>query len=353
MPTSQSKSNKLYIGITGGDAAGIGPEIILKALSKISARSGPAYGTKAKDISFLIIGDYSVFKRVQKKLTHLNIKTPTLSLINKVRDLHLSKIKINILDLKIIGNRSYKMGMLNKICARASMEYIMKAVDLVKDKVIDTLVTAPVNKESLTQAGYDWPGHTELLAHLTKTKEFAMMFLADNLKVVLVTTHLALREVSRNLKSKDIFRKIKLTQAFLKKYFQIKNPSIGVCGLNPHASDGGLFGKEEKDIILPAVKKARKINIKIRGPESAESLFYEAYHKKIDAVVCMYHDQALIPVKMILRDKAVNLTLGLPFIRTSPSSGTAYDISKRFMASSESMIEAIKLAIYLSRQRLG
>jgi 4-hydroxythreonine-4-phosphate dehydrogenase len=180
-----------------------------------------------------------------------------------------------------------------------------------------------------------------------------MMFVAEHIKTTLVTTHVQLKKVSSKLKTGDILNKIELTYDFLKKSFNIKNPLIGVCGLNPHASEQGLFGGEEQKIISPAVKQAKKKKIRTIGPESAESLFYKMYNKQIDAVISMYHDQALIAVKMVLRDKAVNLTLGLPFIRTSASSGTAYDIAGRLEASSLSMEEAIKLADNLIKPKKG
>ena len=341
MPISQS--NKINIGITAGDAAGVGPEILLKALAKI----------KEKNVSFLIIGDHSVLKKIKDRLSRKRIKVPHLNIIRNIKNLTLLDSKINLLDLSIIGRRKYKMGKPQKICGYSSVEYIKKAVDLAGAGLIDALVTAPINKEALHLAGYRWPGHTELLAHLTKTDEFAMMFVAEHLKIILATTHIPIEKISTKLNSKDIFKKIRLTQESLKKYFHINRPLIGIAGLNPHASDGGTFGDEEEKIILPAVRKAKRDKINIVGPESAESLFYKMYHKKIDAVICMYHDQGLIPLKMILRDKAVNLTLGLPFIRTSCSSGTAYDISDKLIASPLSMIEAIKLAVHLTRVKTG
>lgn len=336
MPISQS--NRINIGITAGDAAGVGPELILKSLSRI----------KKKNISFLIIGDYFVFKRIKKRLKQKNIKTPPLNLINKKEDTLPSAV--NFLDLNIIGKRKFKMGEPHKICGHAQVEYIKKAVSIAGSGAIDAIVTAPINKKTLHLAGYKWPGHTELLAHLTDSEDFAMMFSAKHMKVVLVTIHILVKKISKCLKKEDIYRKIKLTQNFLKKYFKIKKPLIGICGLNPHASDGGLFGNEEKRIIKPAVIKAQRNRIKAIGPESAEALFYKMYHKEIDAVICMYHDQGLVPLKMILREKAVNITVGLPFIRTSPSTGTAYDISPKLKASSSSMTEAIKLAVYLTKQ---
>ncbi|MCK5306610.1 MAG: 4-hydroxythreonine-4-phosphate dehydrogenase PdxA [Candidatus Omnitrophica bacterium] len=320
-----SQLNNIRIGITAGDAAGIGPEIILKALAKV----------KDKSVSFLIIGDYEVFKKVKTKLAR--------------RGINYLPRGVNFLDMNIIGKRSYKLGRPSKLCGRASIAYIKEAANLIRDKKIDALVTAPINKEAISLAGCKWRGHTELLAHLAGIEEVAMMFVAEQFKIILVTTHVALSKVNKILNPRLILKKIELADRYLKGYFRIKRPLIGVCGFNPHASDGGLFGKEECDSILPAVKMAKRKKINVMGPESAESLFHQAYHGKIDALICMYHDQALIPLKMILRDKAVNLTIGLPYIRTSPSSGTAYDISARTIARPESMIEAVKLAASLTR----
>ena len=339
----QSISKRINIGITAGDPCGIGPEIILKALAKIDV----------KDVHFFIIGDYSVFKRVKDRLKYRNIKTPHFTIIRSLDNLSKISKRISLIDLDIITKRKFCMGKAHKVCGYASVEYIKESVNLAKKGIINALVTAPINKKSIHLAGYKWPGHTELMAELTKTKKYAMMFIAGHIKVVLVTTHLPIKEVSNGLRSQDIYEKIRLSHMYLKRYFNIKKPLIGICGLNPHASDGGVFGDEEEKIILPAARKARKDKINVVGPESAESLFYKMYHKEIDIVICMYHDQGLVPIKMILRDKAVNLTLGLPFIRTSPSSGTAYDISPKFIASEASMMEAIKLAIRLSRVKSG
>jgi 4-hydroxythreonine-4-phosphate dehydrogenase len=334
MPISQL--NKKVIVITSGDPAGIGPEMIIKSLSSL----------KAPNLRFLIIGDKTVFDNVKKRLRK---KTKNICNYNIIKKADLSSLKsqVNLLDLNIIGKRKYVLGKASKLCARASAEYILTADKIIKKKIARALVTAPINKDALNSAGYKWSGHTEVLAKLARINNFAMSFVAGHLKIVLVTTHLPLMQVSRNLKTRDILKKIKLLNNFLKKYYKIKRPNIGVCGLNPHASDAGLFGDEERKIILPAVKGALKENIAACGPTSAEKLFYDAYRKKVDGLVAMYHDQALIALKMVLRDQAVNVTLGLPYIRTSCSSGTAYDIAPKFIADETTMKEAIKLAAKL------
>ncbi len=332
-----SPLNNKIIAITSGDPAGIGPELILRSLSSLKTRS----------VKFLIIGDKTVFDNVSKKLKNKIKFLCKYKTISK-NDLSDIKEKISLLNLNIIGKRKYSLGKVSKLCGKASAEYVLEADRLIKKNIAQALVTAPINKDAVNLAGYHWKGHTEVLADLSGSKNFAMSFIAKQFKIVLVTTHLALSKVNQKINSEDIYKKIKLTNRYLKDYFKIINPSIGVCGLNPHASDNGLFGNEENEIIKPAVLRARKKNINVLGPTSAEKLFYDAYHKKVDALIAMYHDQALIALKMILRDEAVNLTLGLPYVRTSCSSGTAYDIASKFIAKETTMTAAIKLAVKLS-----
>jgi 4-hydroxythreonine-4-phosphate dehydrogenase len=332
-----SRLNNKVIAVTSGDPAGIGPELILRSLSSI----------RQKGIKFLIIADKVVFDNVRNKLKGKIKHLCEYKTVYK-NDLADLKEKINLYDLKVIDKKKYSLGKISKLCGKASAEYVLEAERLIKNNIAQALVTAPINKDAVNLAGYNWKGHTEVLAKLSGSKDFAMSFIARQFKIVLATTHLPLSKVNQELKSEDIYKKIILTNKYLKYYFKIKNPSIGVCGLNPHASDNGLFGDEEQKIIKPAVIRARKKKINVSGPDSAEKLFYDAYHKKIDALVAMYHDQALVPLKMILRDEAVNLTLGLPYIRTSCSSGTAYDIASKFIAREKTMTSAIKLAVKLS-----
>jgi 4-hydroxythreonine-4-phosphate dehydrogenase len=222
---------------------------------------------------------------------------------------------------------------------------IKKAVKLLKNKKADSLVTAPVNKEAINKSGVFFQGHTEYLAKTTCTNRFAMMLCGDKLKVTTVTRHVPLKNVSAILTQAKIIEAVKLTDHALKKYFGIKKPRIGVCALNPHCGEGGKIGSEEQDVISPAIKKIRRSIPGIQGPISGDVIFYMAYHGKLDAVISMYHDQGLGPLKMVAFEKGVNVTLGLPFIRTSPDHGTAYDIAGKNMANPSSMKEAIKLAI--------
>ncbi len=338
MPISQS--NKKTLVISAGDPAGVGAEITLRALA----------GKFPKNISFIIIGDKSVFLKTKKALKKRSVPSADFRIFADKASLGNTKARVKLLDMGLLSGRDFVYGRPQKNCGQASYRYIKKACALIKEDMACALVTAPINKKSFLLAGIKYPGHTELLKDLTQSKKTAMMFAAGSLRVTLVTIHLPLSKVSRQLKVKDILDAIIFTHRALRKYFGLMRPVIGLCGLNPHASDEGLFGSEEARLIEPAVKKARRKGIKVIGPDAAEAVFYKIYHHQLDAVVAMYHDQGLIPVKMTARDKAVNLTLGLPFIRTSPSTGTAYDIAGKFRASGKSMYEAVKLAAVLAKK---
>lgn len=228
---------------------------------------------------------------------------------------------------------------------KTGFDAVEKAVKILKNKKADALVTGPVNKEAINKTGIFFQGHTEYLAKATDTKKFAMMLCGGRLKVTIVTRHVPLKAVSDILTEAKIIEAIRLTDSGLKKYFGIKKPKIGICALNPHCGEGGKIGMEEQDVIIPAIKKASLSIANIQGPISGDAIFYMAYHGKLDAVISMYHDQGLGPLKMVAFEKGVNVTLGLPFIRTSPDHGTAYDIAGRGMANPSSMKEAIKLAV--------
>ena len=220
---------------------------------------------------------------------------------------------------------------------------------MLKDGKVRALVTAPVNKSSVKASGLSgFMGHTEYLAAKTRTKDFAMIFAGKNLKVALVTRHIALNKVSESLSLEAVYKTIMLAHKFLKCYFHIKNPKIGVSALNPHAGESGAFGKEEGEIIIPAIRKASRKITNISGPIAPDVIFYAALKREYDCVISMYHDQALAPFKMLYFTSGVNLTVGLPFIRTSPNHGTAFDIAGQGIATPESMIEAMILAARLA-----
>lgn len=228
---------------------------------------------------------------------------------------------------------------------KTGFDAIKKAAEILKKQKAQALVTAPVNKETINRSGIPFQGHTEYLAEASNTKKFAMMLCGGPLKVTTVTRHVPLKKVSEILTQAKIIDAVKLTDFALKRYFGIKKPKIGVCALNPHCGEGGKIGNEEQIIIIPAVKKIRRLAPGVLGPISGDIIFYMAFHGKLDAVISMYHDQGLGPLKMLAFEKGVNVTLGLPFIRTSPDHGTAYDIAGRGIADPSSMKEAIKLAV--------
>ena len=225
------------------------------------------------------------------------------------------------------------------------LDAIDKAVSLLKKHKADGLVTAPVNKSLINKKCPSFKGHTEYLARLTNTKKFVMMFCGCGLKVSVVTRHIALNKVPGVITREKIKEAIVLTEKYLKKHFRILQPRIGVCGLNPHCGENGLIGMEEKKIIAPLIKNLKSKIPFLKGPIPSDAIFYMARKGKLDAVIAMYHDQALGPFKMIAFDKGVNVTLGLPFVRTSPDHGTAYDIAGKGIANPGSMKEAIKLAV--------
>ncbi len=306
------------IAITIGDPAGIGPEVALKAIS-------------AKEIAGIckpvIVGDRAVIEETIDKL-----------------GIPLSINDLELIDAGAIKDRNFQKCMPTAEGGKACMAYIKKVVELALNKSVDAIVTAPISKEALKMAGFKWPGHTELLAELTNIKDFAMMFYSDKLKVILVTIHTALSNVPDLIKKGKVLKTILLAKKACD-MLGIENPRIAVSGLNPHAGESGIFGNEEIKEITPAIEEAQNMGISVSGPSPADTLFYRAYNGEFDIIVCMYHDQGLTPFKMIAFEKGVNMTVGLPIVRTSPDHGTAYDIAWKGIANPSSMIEAIKLAV--------
>jgi len=317
------------IGVTMGDPAGIGPEVTLKALT---------YPEIKKKCRPVVIGDLRLLSKAAKRLS-LKPQLRPVDSPGKTR----AGEGIEVVSMTRLED--IKPGAPGKEAGRASGLYIGKAVDLALSGKIDALVTAPINKESFNSGGYPYPGHTEFLAGLTKTKNFAMMLMGPKLKVILLTAHCALRDVSGRLSVRETLRIIELTSRSLKLYFGLNKVRLALAALNPHASEGGLFGDEESAILGPAAAAARKKGVDISGPLPSDALFYYAARGKYDAVICPYHDQGLIPLKLLHFENGVNVTLGLPIIRTSPDHGTAYDIAGKGTANPESMKAAIMTAV--------
>ncbi len=323
--------NSPSIAITMGDPAGIGPEIIVKSLQKLPAHC-----------HILIVGDLGHLKKIASRLA-LNLNLVT---VNSVAEAKLLKNQIAVFDLKNVPD-SLPSGKASVEGGKASVDYIRFAVDLAIRQEVQAITTAPINKKSMHLAGFKYPGHTELLAELTNTPEVALMLAGKDLRVVLTTTHVALEQVKNLITKEKVERTIRLTDRWLKQ-IGIENPKIAVTGLNPHSGDGGIFGNEEKEIIQPVIESVQKNNFNVSGPFSADALFGRIYDYNFDAVITMYHDQGMIPIKMASMGQAVNITLGLPIIRTSVDHGTAFDIAGKGVASSNSLLEAIKVATQLS-----
>ena len=325
--------NRPVIGISMGDPAGIGPEIIVKALNtpKIHAVCQP-----------IVIGDTTILKKALQLLSSpLNI-IPVDHPANAINDLkNIFVINESNLDETVIGLSCPTME-----TGKAMEKYIITGVNMARNKEIDGLVTCPITKTGLKIAGSRFHGHTELIADQTGTREFAMMLAGARLKVVLVSIHIPICNVAKSLTIQNILQTIGLTQDSLINRFGIQSPKLAVAGLNPHAGEDAMFGNEEKKIIIPAVDQARKQGLNIEGPLPPDTIFFHAVNGKYDAVICMYHDQGLIPFKLVHFKDGVNTTLGLPIIRTSVDHGTAYDIAWKGIADPTSLVEAIHMAAF-------
>ena len=296
-----------------GDPNGVGPEVIVKAISS----------NEIKDLCEIVIfGDAGILQKAANN----------------------SVSNIQIVECSEFGLEDLKPSTLDRKAGQASLDYITTAVKSALENEIDAIVTAPISKESTHLAGSKYPGHTEMLKDLSGSNQAVMMFEGQKFKVMLVTIHEALSNVPKLISKDRVLSTIKLTHDSLVNLFKIEAPKIVVCGLNPHAGESGAFGNEEIDHIIPAVEEARELGINVEGPLPADTLFYYANQGKWDAVVAMYHDQGLIPFKMVSFNDGVNITLGLPIIRTSPDHGTAFDIAWKGVADPSSMIAAIKVA---------
>jgi len=297
-----------------GDPSGIGPAITQDVINKL------------KDLAdFVVIGDAWV--------------------CNKAQSAKRKAQYYKFVDLNNVPRRNFEFGKIKAEYGRASIEYLDRALELIYGDKIDCLVTCPISKEAINKAGFKYAGHTEYLSIHTHSKDLVMMLLNKELKFSLATRHIPLKSVSSNLSQDSLYTTISLTYRSLKKLFLIERPKIIVCAINPHASDNGLIGCEENKIIKPALHKLKGKIKNLVGPISADIAISKAFKKEYDCVVAMYHDQAMVPLKLSICP-GVNLTLGLPFIRTSPLHGTAFDIAKNpSLANSGSLIEAIKLAI--------
>lgn len=326
---------KPIVGITMGDATGIGPEIIVKALS-----SKELYRVCRP----LVLGDSDVLVRASELPGQPEVHVRP---ITSAPDARYEYRSLDVLEVDGPPIPDLPMGVVDAEAGRAAVRYVELAVQLALNGTIHAIATAPINKEAMNLAGYAYAGHTEMLAHLTDTRDYAMMLISSTLRVVHVTTHLPLRDACSKVSKETVLKTLVLTHRSLRA-MGMHRPRIGVAALNPHAGEGGLFGNEERDEIVPAVTEARAHRINAVGPLPPDTVFLRGRNGEFDAVVAMYHDQGHIPIKLLGFEEGVNVTLGLPLVRTSVDHGTAFDIAGRGIANPRSMIEAVKLAALLA-----
>lgn len=320
--------------LTCGDINGIGPEIILKSLKSFLDKTNK---------KFIVIIPAKAFD-----FYYQNLKCSfDYSIVSNNRKAIENNAKVCLLNL---GSASLKIGQPTKKSGELSYEAIVRSIELYKTGRVEAIITAPISKYSFYLANINYPGHTELFAEQTGAKNYAMTFISRKLKCSLVTIHKPLKEISKNLSVEKIKNHLNLIGSVLINDFAIDNPKIAVLGLNPHAGEDGKIGDEEKEIIYPAILNS-DYNKNISGPFSADGFFGNKAYLSFDFVVGMYHDQVLIPFKVLNFMSGVNYTAGLPLIRTSPDHGTAFDIAGKFIANEKSFLEAIKIALKISRNR--
>lgn len=327
------------IGITMGDPCGVGPEIIVAALANPQVRSRCVP---------VVIGDQTALDRAMRVCgSGLSIKP--IESVEEAR--RVEDGAIPLLPLSRLMEQDLCYGHPTRAAGAAVYDYISTATRLCLDGRLAAMVTAPISKEAMNRAGHHYPGHTELLAELCGTDRYVMMLAGDLLRVSLVTIHEALRDVPSLVSVERVLTTIRVTDEGVRRLTGRERPRLAVLALNPHCGEGGMFGDEETRVIAPAIQAARDEGIDARGPLSADTLFHFARQGEYDGVVAMYHDQGLIPLKLLHFDDGVNITLGLPIIRTSVDHGTAYDLAGTGRASDRSMLAAIAMAVDMAISR--
>ncbi len=341
-------TDRPILGLTMGDPASIGPEIAAKAL----AEREPYEIARP-----FVIGDRAAMADALR-ITQLPLTLHPMAALAEAR---FSPGTVDVLDLANVDMAKLQYGRVSAMCGQASVEYIERGIDLAMAGEIDAVITGPIHKESINQAGCPYPGHTEIFGERTKTKDYAMMLIGEDLRVVHVSTHVSLRQAIERVKQPRILAVIRLTRDALKR-LGIARPRIAVAGLNPHAGEGGLFGDEEIKEILPAIEAARAEGLTVDGPIAGDTVFGRARGGLYDAVVVMYHDQGHIPLKTLgfqfdaatsqwKSVSGVNVTLGLPIVRSSVDHGTAFGKAGKGTASHQSMLDAIRVGVQLARGR--
>ncbi|HMU57142.1 MAG TPA: 4-hydroxythreonine-4-phosphate dehydrogenase PdxA [Chitinophagaceae bacterium] len=339
-------TNRPILAITMGDPASIGPEIAVKALLR------PEVYEICKP---LLVGDTKVFEQIIAKLQ----LPANVNAVNKIADAKFEMGTIDVFDLNILDVSKLELGKIDAMCGEASFQAVKKAIELAIAKEVDATVTGPINKKSINEAGHHFAGHTEIYAHYTGTKKYAMLLVEDNINVIHVSTHVSLRQACDLVKKDRIIQVIELIIDGLKRLGKT-NLKIGVAGLNPHSGDNGLFGIEDIEEIAPAIEEAKRLGYDVEGPVPPDTMFAKAAQGAYGGVVAMYHDQGHIPFKLagfkwnaekqqMDSVKGVNITLGLPIIRTSVDHGTAFEIAGKGIASPDAMLLAIESAVQLAK----
>lgn len=329
-------ADKPKIGVTLGDVAGIGPEVAIRALLE------PSIEIQCIPI---IIGELSVVKHYADRL----LAGRQIKVIEDPGQARPDSSFIQMIDLKNIQFQSVKLGQVSMECGRAALEFIRTAVSFCLQKKIDAIVTGPIHKEAAQLAGLNAPGHTEYLASLCSVPEVRMLLVVSHLRAMHITTHLSLRKALEAVKKDRILSTIHYGVKALEQ-LRIKNGRIAVAGLNPHAGEGGLFGDEEIREIAPAVRDAQREGLNVSGPISPDTVFHRMNQGEFDLVIALYHDQGHIPLKLMGFDSGVNVTIGLPMVRTSVDHGTAFDIAGMLKANPESMVRAVELACLMTEK---
>jgi 4-hydroxythreonine-4-phosphate dehydrogenase len=328
--------NQALVAVTMGDPAGIGSEITVKLFND------PKLHLEHRAV---VIGDAALLERTARTLG-LDV------LVQRISSVQEAKFESRVLNVLQVGELpgDLPIGQLSARAGRAAYDYVIKAIELAKSNAVQAICTAPINKEAMRLAGISYPGHTEILADFGGAQQFAMMLVNPELRVILVSIHVPLLEAIQTLSVSKELETIRMAhQAMLG--LGIAQPRIAVAGLNPHAGEHGLFGSEDETIIAPAIAQARALGIDASGPHAPDTVFMRARRGEYDIVVCQYHDQGLIPIKYLGIDQGVNVTVGLPFVRTSVDHGTAFDIAGRGMADASSLRVALDLARDLCRTR--
>ncbi|MEE4198661.1 MAG: 4-hydroxythreonine-4-phosphate dehydrogenase PdxA [Bacteroidales bacterium] len=328
--------DKIVVGISHGDINGISYEVIIKSLMD----------NRLFDFCVPVVFGSAKVAAYHRKA--LNIANFSFNNVKSAEEANLKRANIiNCLD----DNVRVELGKSTPVAGEASFISLEQAVKSIKEKKIDVLVTAPINKDNIQSDQFNFPGHTEYLTKESKADESLMLMVSENLKIGVVTGHIPISEVPEALSVENILKKLRIMNQSLIQDFRIRKPKIAVLGLNPHAGDNGLIGTEEIDIIIPAIEKAKEENILALGPYPADGFFGSNHFNKYDAVLAMFHDQGLTPFKALAFDSGVNFTAGLDFIRTSPGHGTAYEIAGQGKATPESFRNAIYLACDIFRNR--